>query len=61
MRERTRAENIDFLILFIPKKELVFKDLVFENQEIIPEAYQNLLRNEELMWEKTKGADFSVS
>ena len=49
-----KAENIDFLVLFIPTKELVFKDLVLDNQGAIPEAYQNLLRNEELMWEKTK-------
>ena len=54
MRRRTKVENIDFLILFIPTKEFIFKDLVLDNQRIISEAYQNLLRNEELMWEKTK-------
>jgi len=46
--------NIDFIVLLIPTKELVFKDLVYESQQSIPDIYKTLIDNEELLWRRTK-------
>ena len=54
MDKRTRMANIDFIVLLIPTKELVFKDLVYESQQSIPDIYKTLIDNEELLWRRTK-------
>ena len=54
MNERTRIANIDFIVLLIPTKELVFKSVVYETQQSMPDEYNTLIDNEELFWRRTK-------
>lgn len=54
MRDRASGANIEFVVLLIPTKELVFKDVVYENRSET-EAYRTLNDAEELFWHKTKG------
>ncbi len=54
MSEKTRMANIDFIVLLIPTKELVFKNVMYETQQSIPHEYKTLIDNEELLWRRTK-------
>lgn len=54
MKEHSCTANIKFVALLIPSKELVFKDIVYENLDEIPQIYKYLIEKEELFWEKTK-------
>ena len=54
MDKRTRMANIDFIVLLIPTKELVFKNVVYETGQTIPDVYKTLIDNEELLWHRTK-------
>lgn len=54
MRERSRTRDIGFLVLLMPTKEMVFKELVYEDFGNIPERFKRLIVNEELLWQKTK-------
>ena len=54
MSKRTKKENIDFKVLLIPTKELVFKNVVYETQESPRDDYKTLIDSEELFWRRTK-------
>jgi len=54
MDKRIRMAKKGFIVLLIPTKELVFKNLVYESRQGIPELYKTLIDNEELMWRRTK-------
>jgi lysophospholipase L1-like esterase len=54
MQKQAQAANVEFIVLLIPTKELVFKEAVYENMADPPKTYQTLITNEELMWQKTK-------
>lgn len=41
-------------MLFIPTKELVFKNIVYADVTEPPKVYQALVQNEELFWRQTK-------
>lgn len=54
MNEKAREKGVNFIVLLLPTKELVFKDVVYERLKDIPEIYRELMENEELIWKKTK-------
>ncbi len=54
MSERALQADIRFSVLLIPTKELVFKNVVYQDSADIPSAYKTLIENEELFWQKTK-------
>jgi len=55
MKERALKVNIEFMVLLIPTKEMVFKNVVYEDlADDIPEVYKTIIENEELLWGKTK-------
>jgi len=51
MHERAAARGVRFLVLLIPTKETVFRDL-WQNPA---SSYRSLMENEERMWRTTKG------
>lgn len=54
MNERAKKREIGFIVLFLPTKEMVYRDIVYEESADIPKAYKTLIENEELFWQKTK-------
>jgi lysophospholipase L1-like esterase len=54
MNEQARKAKINFVVLLIPTKETVFKNVVNEEKINIPKTYESLIENEESMWRKTK-------
>ncbi len=54
LRERTQSKDIDFILLLIPTKELVFKELVLRDPSRMTSKYQRLIENEETFWAATK-------
>ncbi len=54
LRERTQSKDIDFILLLIPTKELVFKELVLRDPSRMTSEYQRLIENEEAFWAATK-------
>jgi hypothetical protein len=51
LHDRLAREGIDFYVLFIPTKELVFSDLA---NNVNSSDYAKLIVNEKMMWEKTR-------
>jgi len=54
MNKRAQVANIEFAVLLIPTKELVFKDIVYKESDDISETYRALIANEELFWQESK-------
>lgn len=54
IRDITRERSIQFKVVLIPTKELVFKELVISNRTEVPDDYMQLINNEEEMWKRTK-------
>ena len=54
INKRVKELGIDFVVLLIPTKELVFEDIVYKKIDDVPEAYRSLIKNEELLWIKAK-------
>jgi len=54
MQRQAQAANAEFIVLLIPTKELVFKEVLYENVVDPPKTYQTLIANEEFMWQRTK-------
>jgi len=54
MNERISEQGAKFAVLFLPTKELVYKDAVLAKGDPLPEAYVDLIRNEEQVWTETK-------
>ncbi len=54
LKKRSKQANTEFAVMLIPTKELVFKDIVYAESTEISQAYKDLIKNEELVWEKTK-------
>lgn len=50
MNERLRAEDIAFIVLFIPTKETVYAELVDESGLAFSKEYANLVEAEEALW-----------
>ena len=51
LHDRLAREGIDFYVLFIPTKELVFSGLA---NNVNSSDYAKLIVNEKMMWEKTR-------
>jgi lysophospholipase L1-like esterase len=54
MNERAQQKNIKFLVLLIPTKILVFKELVLESSAEMPCSSKTAIEYEELFWKKTR-------
>lgn len=54
MQKRSKQAKIPFIVLFIPTKELAFKDIVYMQTKNITPAYNVLIKNEELLWREAK-------
>ena len=54
LRDRTQAKNIGFMVLLIPTKELVFKELALRHPERMSSQLQELIKSEEAFWAETK-------
>lgn len=54
MNEETHSANAEFMVLLIPTKELVFKDVVYEESTEVPETFKTLIESEERFWQETK-------
>ncbi len=54
MNNRAAHDGINFIVLLIPTKELVFKDIVQQELFNMPQSYHDLIVNEELFWKRTK-------
>jgi len=54
LRKQTEREDIEFMVLLIPTKELVFKELVLRDPSRMTSEYQRLIENEEAFWAATK-------
>ena len=54
MNEAARSRGVNFAVLLLPTKELVFKDAVYENLPDIPESYSQLIENEQSVWKEVK-------
>lgn len=50
LKNKLTALNIGFIVLLMPTKELVFKDIVYQPSA----SYNVLIQNEELLWQRTK-------
>ena len=54
IKTRLDAVQADLLVLFLPTKELVFKDVVLGSATKVSQSFKDLISNEELLWERTK-------
>ncbi len=54
MAQRAREAGIEFIVLMIPTKELVFSDVVLRSGFEMPIAYYDAVKNERRMWQATK-------
>lgn len=54
MNDHALHDKISFIVLLIPTKELVFKDIIWRDMVNIKKSYQDLVTNEELFWQRTK-------
>lgn len=54
MSERAAYSRIDFTVLLIPTKELVFKNIFGDDKNDVSNVYFDLIENEEIFWQKTK-------
>lgn len=52
--QRAREANIRYLVVLIPTKDLVFKDVVRDSGFAMPAAYDQMIQREEAMWRATK-------
>jgi len=53
MQQRSQAANIQFAVLLLPTKEMVFKNVVYENPGAAPKAIKAVIHSEELARQKT--------
>jgi len=53
MKERSEAAHIQFIVMLIPTKELVFQDVVFRQPGAMSKTGQALVENEVLVRQKT--------
>jgi len=54
MHHLAAKEGIEFFVVLIPTKEFVFHALVQRSSSPMPQSYQNLVTNENLLWNRTK-------
>jgi hypothetical protein len=54
MNERAKAEDIGFIVLLLPTKEIVFRDVVHEGTANASETFLALLENEEKYLQKNR-------
>ena len=54
IQEKAKTLNIEFIVLLIPTKELVFKDIVYNNSDNTSLAYKTLIENEEIFWRQAR-------
>jgi hypothetical protein len=52
MKQRSQTADIRFAVLLVPTKEMVFKNVVYENPGAVPETYKELMRYEEMTRQK---------
>ncbi|MEM7029616.1 MAG: SGNH/GDSL hydrolase family protein [Chloroflexota bacterium] len=54
MKQQADEVDIQFAVLLIPTKELVFKDVVYQELADVPDNYRSLIEKEELFWQESK-------
>ena len=53
MQQRSQAADTLFVVLLLPTKEMVFKNLLFAKPDAVPKAYKTVIDNEQLARQKT--------
>jgi len=54
INKQLKNEDVEFIVLLIPTKEMVFKDVFYQTSSDIPGVYKALIESEELFWNKSK-------
>jgi hypothetical protein len=54
MSKKARAANVIFMVMIIPTKELAFKEIVYNSKNKMPQEFDKLIENEELIIDKIK-------
>ena len=52
MNDKAISDNVGFIVLLIPTKELVFKDYVLQKADQIPIAYRDSVEKQSVLWKK---------
>jgi hypothetical protein len=54
MNDHAKKQGTHLVVILIPTKELVFKDVVSASGGTVPETYRTLIEREEMIWRDTK-------
>ena len=52
MRDKALANDAVFMVVILPTKELVFRDVIVESGQDVPESYHQMIRNELLLYDR---------
>jgi hypothetical protein len=54
MNHQAKEQKAQLIVVLIPTKELVFKDVVYASIDKVPDTYRTLIEREETIWRNTK-------